>query len=86
LATYTERRTAKGERRWRVEVRPDGFPRRSATFTTRREAERWAQKLEGEIDSNRNLPDLEGERHTVSELLDRWTKDLTEKRPDAVSA
>lgn len=86
MATFTERETAKGERRWRAEVRREGFRTRSATFTTKRDAERWALKVEGEIATNRNLPDLEGERHTVAELLDRWIQDITPKRREAVAA
>jgi integrase len=84
MATYRELQTGNGEKRWKVEVARKGYPRRSATFTTYRDAERWARKLEGEIATTRNLPDLEAERHTVDELLNRWEPELTEKRRKAV--
>ena len=86
MATFTERKTGKGETRIRVEVRREGHPVRRATFTTRRDAERWARIREGEAAVSRHMPDLEGERHTVAELLDRWQKDITPKRREAVAA
>lgn len=86
MATFTERKTGSGETRWKAEVRRKGVPTRSKTFTTYRDAVRWAQVVEGEIALHKNLPDLEGERHTVAELLDRWSADISPKRREAVSA
>ena len=86
MATFRERVTAKGERKWQAIVRRDGFPDKVATFPAKRDAERWARLIEGEYAKGRHLPTLEAERHTLADLLDRHQKELTEKRRKAVAA
>lgn len=86
MATFRERTTDAGERRWQAIVRRDGYPTKSATFPTKRDAERWARIVEGEYAQAKHLPTLEAERHTLDDLLDRHTKELTGKRRKAVGA
>jgi integrase len=86
MATFRELTTGKGERRWKAIVRRKGFPPRYATFTTKRDAERWALAFEGQVAQTRHLPMLEAERHTLADLLDRYEPELSEKRKKAVAA
>ncbi len=86
MATFREMTTGKGERRWQAVVRRKGMPPRYATFTAKRDAERWALGLEGQVAQARHLPMLEGERRTLTELLDRFEPELTPKRKKAVAA
>lgn len=86
MATFRERVTAKGERKWQAIVRREGFPDKVATFPAKRDAERWARLIEGEYAKGKHLPSLEAERHTLTDLLDRHEKELTEKRRKAVAA
>jgi integrase len=86
VATFRERVTGKGERKWQAIVRRDGFPDKAATFPTKRDAERWARLIEGEYAKGKHLPSLEAERHTLAELFNRYEPELTPKRRKAVSA
>lgn len=86
MATFRERVTAKGERKWQAIVRREGFPDKVATFPAKRDAERWARLMEGEYAKGKHLPSLEAERHTLADLLDRHEKELTAKRRKAVAA
>lgn len=69
MATITKQ---KGIRRttWRVQIRRknqyDG-----ATFTTKEHAERWARKVEREIDEGTFETSAEARKHTLGELVDR---------------
>jgi integrase len=87
MATFRERVSSKGDRKWQAIVRRDGFPDKRATFPTRRDAERWARIVEGEYAKRKHLPSLEAERHTLGELLDRYTEhDMPDKRRKACAA
>ncbi len=86
MATFRELTTEKGERRWQAVVRRKGVPARHATFTTKRDAVRWAQATEGQLAQQRHLPMLEAERHTLSDLLTRFEDDLPAQRKKAVAA
>ena len=86
MATFRERVTSNGERKWNAIVRREGFPDKSATFPNKRDAERWARLIEGDYAKGRHLPSLEAERHTVTELVNRYEPELTPKRRKAVAA
>jgi integrase len=86
MATFRERETARGERKWQAIVRREGFPDKVATFPAKRDAERWARLIEGEYAKGKHLPSLEAERHTLAELIDRYAPEMTPKRRKAVAA
>jgi integrase len=86
MATYRERKTKNGERKWQAIVRREGYPDKVATFPTKRDAERWAKIAEGEYAQGKHLPSLEAERHTLADLLDRYDPEMTPKRRKAVAA
>lgn len=82
MATLQERRTATGEKRYRVLVRLRGFPTRSATFRRKTDARRWAQKVEAQMRERRFFPETESLNRTVEEVVERYSNEvLARKRP-----
>lgn len=77
MASFRERTTDNGERRWQALVRRKGRPDLAATFSAKREAMRWASIQEGEAAEEKHLPQLIGGKHTVNELLDRYEPTLS---------
>lgn len=60
-----------GERRYRVRVRVKGFYA-SKTHKNRREADRWARKMEDRADLNTTGPVTQATVRTVAEMIDRY--------------
>ena len=82
MATITERMDGAGAKSYRVEVRLKGYPRQSATFSRKTDAKKWAQATESAIREGRHFGTVEAKRHTLAELIDRYTKDvLPTKKP-----
>ena len=66
---------------YQAKVRRKGYPPQSQTFKTRKEAEKWARDVEGEMDHGAFVSRSEGERTTFSDAADRYTREvLPEKR------
>ena len=79
MATITKRVTGKGEVRYRVQVRLQGYPKRHATFNTKKDATDWARDIEGQQKRGRiwaGEPD-----RTFGELLDRFEKERLSDLP-----
>lgn len=74
MATYRKR-----GKTWRVEVTVKGA-RRSATFTTKEEAKRWAAKEETGLrdEANRNIPDK-----PFRDLMERYEREVTPSKRGA---
>jgi hypothetical protein len=58
--------------RFHVQVRMAGFPARTATFPTRRQAERWAKTIEAEMIEGKHFRSVEARRRTLAEAIDRY--------------
>lgn len=87
MASIEARTTRKGIR-YRARITLNGHPRLSETFTTRRAAERWAQKIETAIREGRYAPTKQKDSHSFGELLDRFIADelgphTTRTNPDS---
>jgi integrase len=52
-----------------------GFPARTASFTTRRSAERWAKTVEAEMIEGRHFRSVEARRRTLAEAIKRYTEE-----------
>jgi integrase len=76
MATVTERRTEKGERRYYVKVRLKGYPPQAATFNRKKDALRWAQSTEAALRERRYFKAAESERRTVGEVIDRYLVEI----------
>lgn len=76
MATITERTDATGAKSYRVEVRLKGHPAQRATFARKTDARKWAQATESAIREGRHFGTVEAKRHTLAELVDRYTRDV----------
>ena len=75
MAHIEKRKTSKGVTRYRAQIILKGHPRVSQTFSTRREATRWAERTTEAIRQRRFGPGSESQRHTVGDLVYRYILD-----------
>jgi len=81
MPTIRERAKADGTRIFHVQVRMAGFPARTASFPTRRQAERWAKTIEADMIEGKHFRSVEARRRTVAEAIDRYVaEELPKKR------
>jgi hypothetical protein len=59
-----------------------GFPTRTASFPTRRMAERWAKTIEGDMIEGRHFRSVEARRRTLGETIDRYIEEEIPKKRD----
>ncbi len=72
-----ERRKAKdGSTSYRVKIRHQGHSNETNTFGKPTEARDWAQETEASIQAGRYLPSMEARKHTLSDLVDRYLKNV----------
>lgn len=81
MAYIQERKNSNGEVTYRVQVRLKGAPTQSATFTRKTDAKRWVQQMESAIREGRYFKSSEAKRHTVTEMIERYTRDVLDKHP-----
>lgn len=85
MPTIRERAKGDGTRIFHVQVRMSGFPARTASFPTRRQAERWAKTVEAEMIEGRHFRGTEARRRTVAAAIDRYIAEEKPKKRDAHS-
>lgn len=83
MATIRERVARDGSRHFHVQVRKTGYPARTASFPTRRLAERWATTIEASMIEGRHFRDVEARRRTIAEAIDRYLDEEVSKKRDA---
>lgn len=66
--------------KWRAQVRRKGFPARTETFETKILAEKWARRLESEIDAGRAGVKPKTGR-TVKQLIEAYTETVEKTKP-----
>lgn len=81
MAYIEERKTGDGQTRYRVLIRLKGHPVQSATFERKTDAKRWVQQTEAAIRDGRHFKTTEAKRHTLAELIDRYTRDVLPNKP-----
>ncbi|MGH7880185.1 MAG: site-specific integrase, partial [Candidatus Binataceae bacterium] len=59
-----------------------GYPARTASFPTRRLAERWAIKTEADMIEGRHFRGIEARRRTLAEAIDRYVQHEVPKLRD----
>jgi integrase len=82
VATIRERSKADGSSVFHVQVRQAGFPARTASFPTRRQAERWAKTIEAEMIEGRHFRSVEARRRTIAAAIDRYLAEELPKKRD----
>jgi len=65
-------------------VERKGWPRQFRTFDTKSAARRWAESVEGEMARGVYVSRTEGERTTLAEALERYQREVAEKKRGAV--
>jgi hypothetical protein len=73
LATFRHR----GPLQWQAVVKRKGFATQRRTFTTRKEAERWARNAEADMDRGTFLDRREAEQTSLADAIDRYRKEVT---------
>lgn len=73
----------RGPHQWRAQIRKNGFPPQSKTFTTKAEAEAWAQMTESEMTRGVWVSRGEAESTTLDEALKRYELEITPSKKTA---
>lgn len=76
MAAIEERTDKQGKTTYRVKVRLKGHPVQSATFDRKTDAKRWASATESAIREGRHFKTTEAKRHTLSDLIDRYKREV----------
>jgi integrase len=83
MANIEKRIARNGETTFRVKVRLKGVPVQSATFDKLKGAKDWAQQTETAIREGRYFKMKEAEKHTLTETIDRYVKNVIPTKPKA---
>ncbi len=81
MATIRE----KGPHQWHAQVRRKGWPIATATLRTKKHAEAWSRDVESQMDRGIYVDRSAGERTTFKQAIERYLKEVTDKRPGEAS-
>lgn len=81
MAVIQERKNKNGKTMYRALVRMKGHPPQSATFERKTDARKWAQDIESAIRQGRHFKSSEAKKHTVSDMIDRYSELVLPNRP-----
>ena len=76
MASIEKRKSKNGEVTYRVKVRMKGFLDQTATFPRLTDARKWAESTQSGIREGRYFKTVEAKRHTVTEMIERYCKDV----------
>jgi integrase len=83
---YIQQRTGTdGRTSYRVQVRLKGHRPETATFERKTDAKRWAQDIESAMRAGRHFKTAEAKRHSLSDLIDRYIRDVLPTKPKSAS-
>ncbi len=78
LATIFERTNDRGQViGYQAKVRRRGYPSQSKTFNRKTDAERWARKIEREMDDGEFVDRTAAHQTTLVELINKYLKEVT---------
>lgn len=83
MATIEKRESDDGKVTFRAKIRMTGSRSESGTFTRITDARKWVQSIESAIRENRHFKVSEAKRHTLSELIDRYCRDVLIRKKGA---
>ena len=84
MANFEKRKTKEGQTVIRVRVRLKGCPVETATFKRLTDAKKWAAKIETDIRDGRHFKTAEAKRYTLTELIDRYLRDVLPKQSEVM--
>jgi integrase len=81
MATIRERTNSDRTTSFQVIVRLKGYPTQRATFARKTDAKKWAQDTEVAIRDGRHFKTTEAKKHTLADMVDRYTRDVLPGKP-----
>ena len=81
MASIQERRTQDGQKRYRVQIRILGRPPVTKTFSSKTLAKQWVSEQEDDIRRGLYFKNSEADRHTFSETVERYVRDVLPEKP-----
>ena len=81
LAQIRERIKKNGKKTFFVRIRLKGKPEATASFERLTDARLWAQHTETAIRDGRYATTVEAQKHTVSDLVERYISDVLPHKP-----
>jgi integrase len=79
MATITRRKTG-----YQAQVRRKGYPALSRCFDSRKDAEKWARQVEGELDRGIFIDRSEADKNTLGDILRRYLAEINPGKKGAV--
>lgn len=70
----------RGLGQWRVKIRKKDFPPQTKTFTTKKNAEAWARKVQSEMEQGTFICSKEAQRTTLHEALGRYAREVSAEK------
>lgn len=83
MANIEKRVSNDGKTSYRVKIRLKGYPSQSATFERLTDAKKWTQQTESAIREGRHFKTTEAKRHTLTELIERYCRDVLPAKKSA---
>lgn len=80
MATFDKHTANDSKITFRVRIRIKGFPLQTASFDRLTDARRWAQQTEAAIREGRHFKTREAQRHTLTDLIDRYVADVLPRK------
>ena len=80
MAQIRERNRKNGKKSFLVRVRMRGKPEAAASFDRLTDARIWAQQTETEMRDGRYIKTAEAQKHTVSDLVERYIRDVLPRK------
>lgn len=85
MASIVVRTAQDGSKTFQVKVRLRGYPTQSATFDRKTDATRWAAQTESAIREGRHFKTSTAKKHTLTQLIDRYIRDILPRKPKSYS-
>lgn len=82
MATFRTRTGKDGRTSVHTMVRLSGYPTRTATLPSMRDAKRWAATIEAEMVEGRHFKDAAGRKRTLAEAIDRYLDEVLPQKRD----
>jgi len=81
MGTIDRRTSTNGTVAFRARARLKGCPGQSAVFSSKTDAKRWIAATESALREGRYFATAEAKRHTLSEMLERYARDVLPTKP-----
>src|SRR5262245_16997443 len=76
MAAIDKRLSWNGKTVYRAKVRLKDYPPQVAQFPKLADARRWGEQTEAAIREGRYFPKIEGQRHTVKDMIERYQHEV----------